>query len=127
MDTATLQVIYSRTSEAHNTALALFLLPLQPMSFILNDIHLEDGTFNNVSGNMNQVFNSPSGSSTHHHSDSHGNRVLLPIPTWSNNESQVSFTFSEVDVDNSLRDPLDVPSEIGAADLAIAREHLLSC
>ncbi|KAF7326699.1 hypothetical protein MVEN_02607100 [Mycena venus] len=51
-------------------------------------------------------------------SDSHGSRVLLPIPTLSNNGSQASFTFSEVDVDGSLLDPL--PPEIGAADLSIA-------
>ncbi|KAJ6539928.1 hypothetical protein B0H10DRAFT_2245371 [Mycena sp. CBHHK59/15] len=51
-------------------------------------------------------------------SDSHGSRVLLPIPTSSNNGSQASFTFSDVDVDGSLLDPL--PPEIGAADLSIA-------
>ncbi|KAJ7456961.1 hypothetical protein FB451DRAFT_1275377 [Mycena latifolia] len=50
--------------------------------------------------------------------DSHGSRVLLPIPTSSNNGSQASFTFSDVDVDGSLLDPL--PAEIGAADLSIA-------
>ncbi|KAJ7858608.1 hypothetical protein B0H14DRAFT_2748189 [Mycena olivaceomarginata] len=48
-------------------------------------------------------FQSPASSS-----DSHGSRVLLPA----------SFTFSEVDVDGSLLDPL--PAEIGAADLSIA-------
>jgi hypothetical protein len=64
-------------------------------------------------------FQSPASSS-----DSHGSRVLLPVPTLSNNGSQASFTFSEVDVDGSLLDPL--PAEIGAADLSIARELLLS-
>ncbi|KAJ6578832.1 hypothetical protein DFH09DRAFT_1030705 [Mycena vulgaris] len=50
--------------------------------------------------------------------DSHGSRVLLPVPTLSNNGSQASFTFSDIDVDGSLLDPL--PPEIGAADLSIA-------
>ncbi|KAJ7699366.1 hypothetical protein B0H17DRAFT_926723 [Mycena rosella] len=50
-------------------------------------------------------------------SDSHGSRVLLPVPT-SINGSQASFTFSEVDVDGTPLDPL--PAEIGAADLSIA-------
>ncbi|KAJ7270684.1 hypothetical protein B0H12DRAFT_1093382 [Mycena haematopus] len=50
-------------------------------------------------------------------SDSHGSRVLLPVPTLSNG-SQASFIFSEVDVDGSLLDPL--PPDIGAADLSIA-------
>ncbi|KAJ7042906.1 hypothetical protein C8F04DRAFT_1029796 [Mycena alexandri] len=50
--------------------------------------------------------------------DSHGSRVLLPVPTLSNNGSQASFTFSEVDVDGTLLDPL--PPEIAAADLSIA-------
>lgn len=57
-------------------------------------------------------------------SDSHGSRVLLPVPTPSNNGSEASFTFSEVDVDGSPLDPL--PAEIGSADLSIAREWLLS-
>ncbi|KAJ6464298.1 hypothetical protein C8R47DRAFT_1057447 [Mycena vitilis] len=51
-------------------------------------------------------------------SDSHGSRVVLPVPTLSNSGSQASFTFSEVDVDGSLLDPL--PSDIGTADLSIA-------
>ncbi|KAF8192733.1 hypothetical protein K438DRAFT_1589788 [Mycena galopus ATCC 62051] len=51
-------------------------------------------------------------------SDSHGSRVLLPVPTLSNNGSQASFSFSEVDVDGTPLDPL--PPEIGAADLSIA-------
>ncbi|KAJ7454913.1 hypothetical protein B0H11DRAFT_1875011 [Mycena galericulata] len=51
-------------------------------------------------------------------SDSHGSRVLLPVPTPSNNGSQASFTFSDVDLDGSPLDPL--PAEIGAADLSIA-------
>ncbi|KAJ6554514.1 hypothetical protein B0H19DRAFT_1153894 [Mycena capillaripes] len=51
-------------------------------------------------------------------SDSHGSRVLLPVPTVSNNGSQASFSFSEVDVDGSILDPL--PPEVGAADLSIA-------
>ncbi|KAJ7161005.1 hypothetical protein C8R46DRAFT_1164641 [Mycena filopes] len=50
--------------------------------------------------------------------DSHGSRVLLPVPTMSNHGSQASFTFSEVDADGTLLDPL--PSEIGTADLSIA-------
>ncbi|KAJ6463504.1 hypothetical protein C8R45DRAFT_911716 [Mycena sanguinolenta] len=51
-------------------------------------------------------------------SDSHGSRVLLPVPTLSNNRSEASFAFSEVDVDGGPLDPL--PPEIGAADLSIA-------
>ncbi|KAF7373596.1 hypothetical protein MSAN_00570000 [Mycena sanguinolenta] len=51
-------------------------------------------------------------------SDSHGSRVLLPVPTLSNNGSEASFSFSEVDVDGGPLDPL--PPEIGTADLSIA-------
>ncbi|KAJ7607320.1 hypothetical protein FB45DRAFT_846796 [Roridomyces roridus] len=52
-------------------------------------------------------------------SDSHGSRVLLPIPTTaSDNSSQASFAFSEVDIDGTPLDPL--PPEIAAADISIA-------
>ncbi|KAJ7146148.1 hypothetical protein C8R44DRAFT_8509 [Mycena epipterygia] len=72
-----------------------------------------DQSTSGFSSTSTSSFQSPASSS-----DSHGSRVLLPVPTLSNNGSQASFTFSEVDVDGSLLDPL--PPEIGAADLSIA-------